>query len=272
MIYPKRQISVNGVYAVIDCTRPQNYRFEGESHPFWEFVFVRDGKAGASAEERIYTLSKGSILFHKPMEFHRIWSLEDTSPKLYIFSFEASGNLVRSLESLSLRLDEGGEKTLDKLVKLSRRAFEVYGEGGLKSARNEVLVQEYCNTLELFLLSLVRETPEMILPADSSPDSRLFSQVVMYLRENISSKMTVEQIAEQFFVSPSRIKKLFSRYSGLGVMAYFNNMKIIEAQKLLDEGFRIGEVSEKLGFSNQFYFSTVFKKVLGISPTQFKRA
>lgn len=272
MIYPKRQISVDGVYGIIDCVRPKGYRFEGESHPFWEFVYVKDGKAGASADERVYTLSKGSVLFHKPMEFHRIWSLEDTSPKLYILSFEASGEMVRSLENLSLKLDEGGEKTLDKLVKMSRRAFEIYGEGGLKSTRNEVLAQEYCNTLELFLLSLMRETPEMVLPADLSPDSRLFSQTVMYLRENLSSKMTVEQVADHFFVSSSRIKKLFSRYSGLGVMAYFNNMKIIEAQKLLDDGFGIGEVAERLGFSNQFYFSTVFKKALGLTPTQFRRA
>ena len=112
----------------------------------------------------------------------------------------------------------------------------------------------------------------MCLPADSSPDSRLFSQAVMYLRENISNKLTVEQVAEQFFVSSSRIKKLFSKYSGLGVMAYFNNMKIIEAQKLLYEGFGIGETAERLGFSNQFYFSTVFKKATGLTPTQFKHA
>ena len=92
------------------------------------------------------------------------------------------------------------------------------------------------------------------------------------MSENLANKMSIEQVAKHFFVSPSRIKKLFSKYSGLGVMAYFNNMKIIEAQKLLDEGVGIGETAEKLGFSNQFYFSTVFKKATGFTPTQFRRA
>ena len=53
-------------------------------------------------------------------------------------------------------------------------------------------------------------------------------------------------------------------------MKYFNNIKITAAKSMLKEGFTVKETSEKFGFSNQNYFSTVFKKITGKSPSDFR--
>ncbi len=272
MFYPEKQISVKGVYGLIDAQKKPDFHFEGESHPFWEMVYVKDGNVGVSADERIYSLSAGDIIFHKPMEFHRIWSAENSSPMLNIITFEAEGEKVNELCDLTLKLDEAGIILLERCVDIGKKAF-TYNRGRVITAvEDERLCQEYCNYLEIFLLSLLSRGSFEKLPIESSDDSRIFSDVVLFLRDNIEKKLNVEQIADRFFISPSRIKRLFSKYAGIGVISYFNNMKILEAQKLLREGFSASETAEKLGFANQFYFCTVFKRILGITPMDFKRA
>lgn len=271
MIYPKKQISVDGVYGLIVAQKKPDFHFEGESHSFWELVYVKEGKVGVSADERIYSLSSGDVIFHKPMEFHRIWSAENSSPKLNILTFEASGERMKELENLTVKLDDASTILLERCVDLGRKAF-TYNRGMVAiDIADKRLSQEYCNYLEVFMLSLMSAGTSEKLPIESSSDSRIFSEIVLYMRENIDEKLTVDGIADRFFVSPSRIKKMFSKYSGLGVIGYFNNMKILEAQKMLRAGFTVSETSEKLGFANQFYFSSVFKKIANMTPSEFRR-
>lgn len=270
MFYPEKQISVKGIYTIINTKKKPDFVFEGESHPFWEMVYVKNGSVGVSADERIYSLSEGDVIFHKPMEFHRIWSAENSSPHLCILTFELKGKKVTELENVTRKLDEASKIMLGRCMEKGRKAFEFSRSGAVSSVIDERYCQEYCNALEDFLLLHACMGKNESLPAESSSSSRLFSDTVLYLRDNIGEKLTVEAIADRFFVSPSRIKKLFARYSGIGVMTYFNNMKILEAQKLLREGLAVSNVAEKLGFTNQFYFSSVFKKITGMTPSQFK--
>lgn len=271
MFYPVKQISVDGVYTIIDSKKKPDFHFEGESHPFWELVYVKEGNVGISADERIYSLSAGDVIFHKPMEFHRIWSSENSSPEIYVLTFEASGERVNELENLSMKLNEASIILLEKCVNLGKKAFDFNRGRIVIDVIDKRLCQEYCNYLEVFMLSLVSRGPSEKLPIESSSDSRLFSDVVLFLRDNIDEKLTIDVIADRFFVSRSRIKKLFSKYSGLGVIGYFNNMKILEAEKMFRAGMTVSETAEKLGFANQFYFSSVFKKHTNFTPSEYRR-
>ncbi|MGN0492964.1 MAG: cupin domain-containing protein, partial [Acutalibacteraceae bacterium] len=67
-----RCIFIKSIITGIDADRDKDFFFAGESHDFWEAVFVSKGEITATADERIYKLSQGMLLFHKPMEFHRL--------------------------------------------------------------------------------------------------------------------------------------------------------------------------------------------------------
>ena len=272
MFYPEKQISVKGLFTVIDSQKKPGFNFEGESHPFWELVYIKDGNVGVSADERIYNLCTGDIIFHKPMEFHRIWTNDDNGPRLYVLTFEIEGDAVKKLENVSRSLDEAEKIMLERCMDKGKKAFNFCRSRQIESVADDRLCQEYCNALEDFLLLNASVDCSESLPAESTSGTKLFSDIVLYLRDNIGEKLSLEGIAERFFVSPSRIKKMFAKYSGLGVIAYFNNMKMLEAQKLLREGLNVAEAAERLGFSNQFYFSSVFKKTVGMTPTAFKIA
>ena len=64
-----------------------NYYFQGEMHNFWEMVYVPFGEVAVSEDERVYELKAGDIIFHKPMEFHKIWARGQEGPRVCIMSF-----------------------------------------------------------------------------------------------------------------------------------------------------------------------------------------
>ncbi len=67
------------------------------------------------------------------------------------------------------------------------------------------------------------------------------------------------------------MKKIFHMYSDIGVMSYFNDLKLTEAKKMLLQGMPVGVVSSMLAFSSQNYF-TVFKSKTGMSPKHYAAA
>ena len=67
--------------------RPVGYFYNGESHDFWEAVFILKGKAGITAGETVYSLREGQMIFHPPGEFHRLWNDGDEFLRIAIVSF-----------------------------------------------------------------------------------------------------------------------------------------------------------------------------------------
>ena len=82
---------------------------------------------------------------------------------------------------------------------------------------------------------------------------------------------TLRYIAKKLNVSVSYLKKIFTKYAGLGVHKYFLKSKITIACRLLRRGMSVCEVSEKLSFSSHNYFSTVFKRETGRLPSEFRK-
>lgn len=71
-------------YFEYDC----NYVFKGESHDFWEILFVDCGSVEVTVENRSMVLEKGSLLFHQPNEFHALRAIGKNPPNLIVVSFD----------------------------------------------------------------------------------------------------------------------------------------------------------------------------------------
>lgn len=67
----EEQIIINSLYSLFEMHYNDGYAFQGETHNFWECLYVIDGKGYVSGDERVYNLTRGNIVFHKPMEFHK---------------------------------------------------------------------------------------------------------------------------------------------------------------------------------------------------------
>jgi len=103
-------------------------------------------------------------------------------------------------------------------------------------------------------------------------DSRkpIVTSIKRYIKDNVTEHLSLNEVAAVFGISPNYLSQLFKKYNETGFNEYVTQCKIDEARRLLISGsYKVYEVAEMLGFENAFYFSKVFKKVVGVPPTEF---
>jgi Response regulator containing CheY-like receiver domain and AraC-type DNA-binding domain len=98
----------------------------------------------------------------------------------------------------------------------------------------------------------------------------IINHVKKYINEHLEEKLSLNEIADLYSISPSYLSALFKKYSDVGFSEYITQMKVSKAKELLlKENYKVYEVSDMLGFESAFYFSKVFKKVTGYSPKEY---
>ncbi|GKX66672.1 AraC family transcriptional regulator [Inconstantimicrobium mannanitabidum] len=94
--------------------------------------------------------------------------------------------------------------------------------------------------------------------------------IIKYMRENINAKITLNELSNSAQLSPTYLSRVFKDNTGYSIIEFFNKMKIDKAKELIIDGNKkVKEVANEVGFSDEFYFSRIFKKMEGISPTEF---
>ncbi|MBE5040594.1 helix-turn-helix transcriptional regulator [Oscillospiraceae bacterium DSM 107454] len=269
-------IRIAKVYTVFETHYTASFYFDGEMHHFWEMVYVIDGMIGVSGDGSVFTLQPGEIIFHKPMEFHKLWAVSHTEPRLFIMSFEAKGEAMELLEHGVFRLDDFQKQQMQSLLDM----FRTWSPEALKREKQGSVTQPwlgepaklqmFCNMAENVLLSFYADR-EKALVTQTSENAELYGTLVREMERHKGEKLTVSELAEKCCVSEANVKKLFMKYAGCGPHTYFLNMKVSQAVQLLAKGHRVGEISQMLGFDNPNYFGVVFKRITGYSPIHYKR-
>jgi len=98
------------------------------------------------------------------------------------------------------------------------------------------------------------------------------SASMLFMKENISRQYSVQELAEQQHLSATHYSRLFRLKTGSSPNQYFSELKIqASCQYLYFTDLSIKEICTELGFSDPYYFSRLFKKLMGISPAKYKR-
>lgn len=99
----------------------------------------------------------------------------------------------------------------------------------------------------------------------------LLDRVTAYIEANFNSRITLKELARQFYVSDSTISHLFKQKMGVSVYRYVTQRRLIAAKTLIREGMLLEEVSRSVGFSDYSAFYRAFRQEFGISPKQFEK-
>ncbi len=262
-----RLINIDKIYTFFKTSFKNNYSFNGESHDFWEMVFVCDGTVGITAGSDVYVLERGQAVIHEPNEFHRIWSEFDTNPSVIVISFSASH--FPEIESRIINVDSHQLKTIDNIHEKIMDCFkktDVFISGIKDGCEYEVA--HFISSLELFIIELMgKQTPGI---SNNVKSAEIYSSAVKYMEENPGAGLCIEDIARECSISSAYLKKIFMKYSGCGVIQYYNRLRARLACGYLINGRSVKETAIILGFGDQNYFSTFFKRVIGISPSKYR--
>ena len=128
-------------------------------------------------------------------------------------------------------------------------------------------IEEVCWALTDILRKFTKETFEFA----GVKHVDLISKAVSYIKTNYARKLTMTEVAEYVFLSPSYFSKIFKEEMNYYFNDYLNVVRVEKSKALLlTEQIGLADIAENIGFYDQSYFNKVFKKVTGVTPKKFK--
>lgn len=261
----------------------ESYKSHGESHDFWEMVYADKNSLVCTVEGREVLLKEGEAIFHAPNEFHIHSADGKNAPSVFIISFECKSEAIRILESRCVKLSKEAVRYVYMLLDEAKSTFDLrHTSPDVKkmplSEKPTLGGMQYIkNLLELLLIGTVRqvdgedETPSFVLREDFG--EYLVNSVIEQLSENVSGRISIDEICKRMNYTRSYIFRQFKRVTGQSIMAYFTSLKIKEAKRLLRETeMSVTEIAAALSFDTPNYFSKTFKRLTGSTPLEYRRA
>lgn len=92
-----------------------------------------------------------------------------------------------------------------------------------------------------------------------------------FISQNYMEEITLGTLSEKYGEKTNRISYLFNKYLNIRPIDYLIQCRMTAAYKLLNDGFAVKEVSKKIGYNDEFYFSRLFKKSFGVTPSKLKK-
>lgn len=277
----QRPLKIERVVSVHYFEYSSNYAFVGESHDFWEFVYVDKGEILAAADEEDVALKRGEIIFHAPGEFHSVRANGVVAPNIVIASFYCDSPAMEYFRHRVTTVGDKGRSLLARVIEEASDAFSTPMDDPLllKLERSEQAAfgaeQMVGLALEWLLIELLRrgesrpeEKPSSLIREKSQTE--FIEKVCAYLEANVDRRLTLSDICRDNLVGRSYLQKIFREKTGGGAMEYFGTLKIRKAKELIREGsHNFTEIAALLGYNSIHYFSRHFKKVTGMTPSEY---
>lgn len=154
----------------------------------------------------------------------------------------------------------------NKINVIDTERYEINKNKVLECKSSDALLAITLEALEG--LSIWIDAPQSI---DSSVTKKEITEVINFIGLHYRDKITLEMIADHVNFSENYLSRVFREQMGISLIHYINNVRMNKAAELIMKGHTyIKEISTLVGISDQFYFSRMFKKHFGVSPTDYK--
>lgn len=272
--FDPRQTMQRRNFEIFHYREPHPNEVEVHHHDFYEVYLFLGGKAEYWVEGHIFHLLPGDLLLINPRELHRpIFKGEDTVYERIVLWIDKK--YLENLSNDEVSLTRCFDNTIPTHSNLLRPTSAMRPE--IIARMGELVRESYGNDygsalcasgiLVQFMVELNRMALNTSVSfSEREVPSQLVSDVLTFINEHYNDDLSLEGIAEQFFISKYHLSHEFNRTVGVGVYRYIILKRLLMAKQLLEGGMAPGEVYEKCGFRDYTTFFRSFKAEYGISP------
>ncbi len=225
------------------------------SHSCYELYFLTEGERYLYAENRFYKMRQGDISLMPPGIMHRTLDSEKSDYSKFVVLLPKS--MVPSNSASAFRIVRPSGELAEELFKTARSV----------SGASEV--DDYAAVLKLLdaVLTLSIYNEETV----SSPAIGKVGEILNYLDEHFTKKITLLALSERFFISEYYLCRLFKEYTGRTVNEYITHLRVERTKLLLSDGVSVSRAWRMAGFGSESSFNRTFREMVGCSAREWKK-
>ncbi len=258
-------------YSHAKTDHPEPSKFERHCHNDYELLYVCKGNGKYVVEGAEYPLEPNTVMLFRPREYHYVCPNKDTTYERYVIYFKRDA-LPSVIFELSMFHDHANPKhgiffpaaSVSPLIQGEYEATDLLCDSlneHKKSQETYRAVISAALTKILLLLSLSAPSDEI------NYEENIITRVTEYLNNHATEKISLDKLAQHFFISKYYLCHAFQQQNGTSILAYITAKRIVLAQQMIKNGIPATHVAQQTGFQNYSSFYRAYIKQTGHSPT-----
>ena len=249
------------------------------THEFIEIVYILSGKMSQMIDGQCYEVSHGDVIFMNCGCTHSFTTDNNYSYVNILLSADLiedsaySKSNIFSIVSLTAFNEMCGEANFGRISffgkerkEIDELVFAMLSEYDNKQISWDIVLGNYLNT---FIIKLLRKTQAGM---DRTEIDGMWKSLAEYIEENLQSKLTLSDLAEQCFYNPSYFSRVFKEKFNMTLTEYVTRKRLDHAIELLSStDLTVGEISAKVGFSDRVSFYHAFSRYLNKTPMHYRK-
>ena len=244
----------------------KNTTLKMHHHTNFEIHMVMKGSQIYEVSGEFIRVNQGQFLLISPLVKHKVVSTDPDTEKISITFNAVKGGIV------DLSVKNINEFVSDQIPYDTENNISYI----LKESKTK---REYCYYLisgRVFecVMQIMRVSgiKDIIGRYDEEREDARVSIAKQYINDNVKKNISVQDVAIYCNLSVKQLSRIFKEKEVVGVAEYIRNEKSKHISKLLlDKKMTLKEISEKMGFNNEYYFNTFVKKNLGMTPGEYRK-
>jgi len=244
--------------------------------------YLSERRLNASYQEALLTCAGQNLLTHQ--RFSRIGEIEDLLEKERqqilpegVAAWIRIGdrkNLISALNAAAQKMPliaSNGERPWPLAVHVAQLIDAMFTERKEELNLVDILAAKTVPELMRLLEQIMRQNNEEGSGDGRNRKAQLVDEVRVYMQENLAEHVTLESAARVASINSSYLSRIFSEVTGQGFADYLAEIRVEKARGLLaNRRLKIYEVAELVGYHNAKHFMRVFKKLEGVTPTEYR--
>lgn len=276
--YLSRQYMLSSDYEIFHYSSNDIARISLHHHDFYECYLFISGDVTYLIEGKTYYLKPGDIILINSKELHQaiVNNKDATYERIVLWM---NRNFLKELSSKETDLTlcfEGEDKKnvlradFDTQKNVRLLLNKILNLQNYKGIGHELIYKAYIVELMVYINNIAFNNKEKLMV--DIKKSNIIDGVIDYINDHLEEDITVDELAEQVYLSKFHLSREFKKHTGTTIHRYIVQKKLIKAKELILHNIPVIDVYKQCGFGDYSNFFRTFKNEYGITPKQFYEA